>query len=282
MVDAHPAFIPGISASARLLRGFAVDFLTAHNPAATQWVMDPAYCLSISGVVLDGRDNVYLPATVAQLEQFPGLCVTVHDVIIGPDAVAMRFTEHGVTIRQPGCAAAWGGITLFQIENGRLRRGWAEEDYFARKRQLKTGICDNILAPHQAPWDVADALPQPATEAITRAWLNVPGAIVDPAQIDAICMEGPSFSALIAPDELRINQLFSAGNRVAFHADGHGRYMGGFDDIDPRLIGQKVVLPFAGMMTVQDGLVTHVQISADRLGLYRHLLGLNAAELEIS
>ena len=84
-----------ISASAQLLRGFATDFLTCHNTSIVERVMAPAYCLSIGGFLLDGRDDNYLPATAAQLDQFPGLCVTVHDTIIGVDAVAMRFTEHG-------------------------------------------------------------------------------------------------------------------------------------------------------------------------------------------
>ncbi len=104
-----------ISPSAQLLRGFAVDFLTAHNLAAVETIMEPDYSLSIGGHLFSGRDDSYLPATAAQLEQFPGLCVTVHDTVIGPEIVAMRFTEHGASVRHGGQLSTWGGVTLFRI-----------------------------------------------------------------------------------------------------------------------------------------------------------------------
>jgi hypothetical protein len=109
----------GVSAQARLLRGFAVDFLTSHDLSAVEGIMDPAYRLTIGGHIFEGRDQVYLPAAAAQLDQFPGLVVTVHDVLLAPDAVAMRFSEHGVSRRNPGRAAVWGGITMFRLVHGR-------------------------------------------------------------------------------------------------------------------------------------------------------------------
>ena len=261
-----------LSAPARLLRGFAIDFLTAHNLAAVNWVMDPGYRLSIGGHVFDGRDAEYLPATGAQLEQFPGLCVTVHDVILGPQVAAMWFTEHGVSPRNAGRAAAWGGVTLFRIENGRLRFGWAEEDYFARKRQLKSGVCDAVRAPHQAPWDQACLPPSEATETVLRAWLADPAAVVDASVVDEISVEGPRFRDLVLPTAICVTELFSAGDRAAFHLACSGTYNGGFDDIDSSLLGRPVVLLMAGLVTVRDGWVGGAQIAADRLGLHRQLL----------
>jgi SnoaL-like polyketide cyclase len=261
-----------IGTSARLLRGFATDFLTAHDVRVVEAIMDPAYRLSIGGHVFDGRDTAYLPATAAQLDQFPGLVVTVHDVILGTDAVAMRFTEHGVSLKQPGRAAAWGGVTLFRIEGGRLHRGWAEEDYFARKRQLKNGVCDAILPPHPAPWDAPCEAPDPETERIARAWLEKPDAPLCASGFEEIRAEGTRFGALIEPTGVTINQLFTAGNRAAFHLDCAGRYAGGFDDIDATRIRTPVVLRMAGLIDVSDGKVTRAQVSADRLGLHRALL----------
>ncbi|WP_157083095.1 hypothetical protein [Novosphingobium lentum] len=262
-----------IDPAACLLRGFAVDFLTAHNAAAAQRIMDPGYRLSIGGHLFDGRDGSYLPATLAQLEQFPGLCVTVHDVIIGEDAMAMRFTEHGVSIRSPGHAAAWGGITLFTTSAGRLRHGWAEEDYFARKRQLKSGVCDQVLPPHQAPWDEPALAPDASTEAAARAFLAVPGSLLERPHVETICAGGPALGQLIVPSALTVNMLFTAGNRAGFHVTCHGSYAGGFADVDAGLTGREVTLPMAGMMTLDpSGDVTRVQVSADRLGLHRHLL----------
>lgn len=265
-----------IAPTARLLRGFAVDFLTAHQPEAARRIMDPHYCLSIGGFSLAGRDDAYLPATVAQLEQFPGLCVTVHDTIIGENGMAMRFTEHGVSVRNPGVAAAWGGITLFRVEQGRMRLGWAEEDYFARKRQLRAGACDAVLPPASAPWD-QPALPASAeTEARVRAWLADAAWLFTDPVVETICAEGPGFASLVVPERIEIDALFTSGLRAAFHLVCHGRYAGGFPDIDAAHTGHEVSLAMAGIADVDAaGTVTRVQLSADRLGLHRSLLDLS-------
>lgn len=258
-----------ISPQAQLLRGFASDFLTGHNPAVVAQIMDPAYCLSIGGHMFSGRDDQYLPATAAQLDQFPGLCVTVHDTIIGEDAVAMRFTEHGASNKHGGRVSTWGGVTLFRIENGKLRHGWAEEDYFARKRQLATGVPDAIRPPHPSPWDAEPQAPDAATEAAARQWLAAMPA--DPA-IDEISAGGPRFATLVDIESREIDCLFTAGPRAGFHQTCQGRYTGGFADIDADRIGQPVTLRLAGMLTVAAGTVTNAQITADRLGLHRALM----------
>jgi len=257
------------AASARLLRGFACDFLTCHDLTAVERIMDPAYSLTIGGHRFVGRDVEYLPATAAQLEQFPGLCVTVHDVILGPEAVAMRFTEHGVS-RKHGRAAAWGGVTVFKIEAGRLLEGWADEDYFARKRQLAGGVCDAVRAPHPAPWDGRIEAPDAVTEAIAREWLRAPGAFAA-GQVEEICVEGPAFADLIAVDEFVVDALFSAGSRVGFRGVGRGGYAGGFADVERSCVGQSIELSVTGLLSVANGAVAHVQIAFDRLGLYRSL-----------
>jgi predicted ester cyclase len=260
----------GVSAQARLLRGFAIDFLTSHDLSAVEWVMDPAYRLTIGGHIFDGRDQVYLPAAAEQLDQFPGLVVTVHDVVLAPDAIAMRFTEHGVSRRNQGRAAAWGGITMFRLEHGRLRHSWADEDYFARKRQLTTGLCDAVKAPHPAPWDVPVATPDPAALDATRRWLESPRAFADPG-VEQICAQGPSFAELVSVAEFRVDVMMSAGARVVFRVISHGHYAGGFTDVHRSRIGQSIDLSTMGLVTVRGKEVSDVQIVFDRLGLYRSL-----------
>ncbi len=262
-----------ISPSAQLLRGFAVDFLTAHNLAAVETIMEPDYSLSIGGHLFSGRDDSYLPATAAQLEQFPGLCVTVHDMVIGPEFAAMRFTEHGASIRHGGQLSTWGGVTLFRIKNGRLHQGWAEEDYFARKRQLATGPCDVVRSPHPAPWDAPCEAPDSQVEALASAWLADPASWADRSRIEEISAEGPSFAELVAIEAVTVNQLFSAGHRGAFHLSCTGTYTGGFADIDPGRIDQSATLRLAGIFDVFGGQVSHIQVTADRLGLHRSLMG---------
>ena len=264
--------IGDLAPQAALLRGFATDFLTSHDAAEVQRIMDPAYRLSIGGFLLDGRDDAYLPATAAQLAQFPGLCVTVHDAVIGTDHVAMRFTEHGASVRDGGRVAAWGGVTLFRIAGGRLAQGWAEEDYIARKRQLKSGVCDAIRAPGAAPWDQPVAPADERTDAVARAWLARPDALHD-LLVEEILVGGPGFAALIDPATVAVNAFFTAGSRAAFHLDLHGQYRGGFDDVDRATVGTAATLRLAGLIDVQDGAVVRAQVSGDRLGLQRSLLG---------
>ena len=253
---------------ALLLRGFATDFLTSHDGAEVERIMDPAYRLSIGGFLLDGRDDSYFPATAAQLAQFPGLCVTVHDAIIGTDHVAMRFTEHGASVRDGGRVAAWGGVTLFRIADGRLAEGWAEEDYFARKRQLKLGACDPIRAPGAAPWDQPASPPDQRTEDVVRAWLARASFIFDPV-VDEIVIGEPGFALLLCPSGVTLNTLFTAGPRAAFHLDLVGIYRGGFEA--DQAADQNVTLRLAGLLDVEDGTVVRAQISGDRLGLQRSL-----------
>src|SRR5689334_3069683 len=234
-----------LNASARLLRRFAVDLLTSHDIVAVESIMDPAYCLTIGGHALDGRDQSYRPAIASLFEQFPGLCVTVHGVMLAAGAAALRFTEHGASAKQPGSAAAWAGVALFRIEDGRLRCGWAEEDYLARKRQLKTGRCDPIGAPHAAPWDAKCEPADGSTEDAVRHWLSDPAACLRPGPVEEVSAEGPRFAALVAataPLRSNLTALVSAGERAAFHLECSGSYAGGFDDIDAALTGAPVIL----------------------------------------
>jgi hypothetical protein len=263
--------IEGIHPLARLLRGFAVDFLTCHDPVAAERIMTPDYRLHISGVVFDGRDTEYLPATRAQLEQFPGLCVTVHDVILGENACAMRFTEHGASLRDGGRLASWRGITMFRTDGERLQRGWAEEDYLARKRQLANGSFDAVEPPHPAPWDQLPVAADARAESAATAWISRTHPVADhPQESRPDAPETPA-SALIDVSTTEIDVLFSAGTRVAFHATHRGVYRGGFGDIPAESIGTGISLHIAGMLDTRDGEVVAARIFADKLGLYRAL-----------
>jgi hypothetical protein len=266
--------LPTIHPLAALLRGFAVDFITGHDISAAQRIMAPEYCLSIGGHMLNGRDAKYLPPTAAQIHQFPGLCVTVHDVIYGDNALAMKFTEHGASSRDAGRAATWRGITLFRTDGERLRWGWAEEDYFARKRQLSTGCCDAVDPPHPQPWDVQSAAPDPASEAVARRWLCSPeeqARLPDADWLSLVDAADPRPGTLVEVQSTIIDELFTAGDRVAFHLEHQAVYRGGFADIDSAQIGRPVTVRAAGMLTVRNGAVVDASVTTDRLGLYRYL-----------
>ncbi|MAM11689.1 MAG: hypothetical protein CML23_14755 [Rhizobiaceae bacterium] len=255
-----------ISLPARLARGFAVDFLTGHSADAGRQILSPGYRLSISGHLFEGRDDSYMPATLAQLDQFPGLCVTCHDIVLGPNAIAMRFTEHGAQGKD-GVISTWGGITMFRIVDGLLDHGWAEEDYFARKRQLKSRTPDNILPPHGAPWDESVLQPDPQTDRVVHAWLANPSKMLIGA--DEISAQGPRLADLIKPESVMVTYQFSAGARAAVHAVVSGRYGGGFSDVSEDKVGSEISVPIAAILDVADGAISRIQVCGDRLGLSR-------------
>lgn len=261
----------GLDPNAALLRGFAVDFLTGHDLEAPARIMAPDYRLAIGGHVLDGRDEKYLPATAEQLERFPGLCVTVHDIVLGQDAAAFRFTEHGASLRHDGKVSAWSGVALFRIADGRLKSCWAEEDYFGRRCQLAAGECDPVEAPHPAPWDARALAPDARAEKAAREWLSRGEALSDLPAAPAPASAAPAPADLIRVSETRIDAIFGAGDRIAFHAEQRGAYAGGFTDVDGSRAGEQIVLRSAGLLTMRDGALVEARVTSDRLGLYYSL-----------
>ena len=248
-----------IHPNAALMRGFAIDLLSAHDLGAAERIMAPGYRLDTGGHALVGRDASYGPAIAAQLAIFPGLGVTVHELVLGERAAALRFTESGASRRQGGRVAAWGGVALFRIDDERLQSCWAEEDYFGRKRQFDAGVCDAIEAPHPAPWDSVPEAEDGTAEAVARAWLQRP---------DVLGSGGPAALDIVAT---RINALFATVRRAAFHVDCEAIYTGGFADVGAADRGIPVVLRVAGLLDVVDGEVAGVRSVADWLGLHKAL-----------
>ena len=236
--------------------------------------MAPGYCLNIGGAVFDGRDDEYLPATAAQLDQFPGLNVTVHDVVIGENAIAMCFTEHGSSIQDEGRRAAWSGITFFFTDGERFVTGWAEEEYIARKRQLTLGQCEAIEPSHIAPWDIQARARNPENEALVRQWIAHSHPLKDIPNNNRLSPLDPDPEGLVDIRGFQVNALFSAGDRVVVHAQYHGIYAGGFGDLSPLLIGCQAGLRLAAIVTIVDGEIIAARITTDRLGLSRALRGM--------
>ncbi len=253
---------------AALLRRFALQFLACQDWSVLQEVMADDYRLEVGGHVIAGRDEAYRPAMRVQFGQFPGLGVTVHEVLLADDAMAMRFTEHGASRRDGGRAAAWQGVSLFQVRKGRLQSGWAEEDYLARKRQLRTGVCDPLERPHRAPWDAQPEAADPEAASVARRWLLEGRAIEAAARPED---PDPPPAALLDAASTAIDAFVCAGRRVAFHVTHRGTYAGGFGDADSALTGSKAELRAAGIITVENGSVVGARVVTDRLGLRRSL-----------
>jgi len=233
---------------ARLAQRFTVDWLDRADASVPPQIMVPGYRVHIGDVELAGLE-AYVPATVGQLEQFPGLQLTVHDLVLTEDRLALHFTEHGASTRHDLRAAAWTGVALFAWDGERLTENWTQEDYAARRRQLADGVPDTIAPPAVAPWTTQPAAPDPAAEDVVRAWLPT----AHPGSDGVVWDDGRSVSTL-RPREVAVAELFSAGDRVAFAAtqlDGAER------------------LGLAGLVSVAGGVVSGGVVVSDRHGLLR-------------
>jgi predicted ester cyclase len=245
-----------------LARRFVIDWLDRADADVPPQIMVPGYQVHIGDVELDGL-AAYVPATVGQLEQFPGLQLTVHDLVHTGDRLAMHFTEHGASLRHDLRGAAWTGVALFRWDGDRLTENWTQEDYAARRRQLADGQPDIVGAPMVAPWTVPPAAPDPAAEEVVRAWLAtaVPGT-------DGVRWDDGRDGPLIAPADVQVAELFSAGGQVAFAATQLGASLG-VGTLSAAVAEGPVRLGLAGLVSVADGCITNGVVVSDRLGLLR-------------
>lgn len=230
-----------------LVRRWAVDWLGRGDPSVCEEILADGYALSIGGHRLEGRD-AYVAATVeGLLERWPGVGLTIHELICNGDRAAARLTEHGPDARS-GQPASWRVVTLFAWDGERLTEGWAEEDYHARRRQLKSGSCDPIEPPAPAPWSTEAEPADPAAEEVLRTWLAA--GDLSAAALD----DGRDADLDFEPSDAHVDDLFSAGDRVAFHGALHGA---------------DAPLHLAGIVTVAEGEVVGGHVIRDRLGLQR-------------
>lgn len=251
-----------------LVRRWSVDWLNGQHPEVCEQLLAPGYSLRIGGFVLGPREE-YVPATLAQLARYPGLVVTVHQLVSDGERVALCFSEHGASARLGGRAAAWTGVALFRAAGGRLEACWAEEDYWARRRQLDGSEPDAVSPPAVAPWDTSPEPCDAAAEAAVRAWLAGPDLRSAPVVCDDEHVGQPAVR-LLDVQACEVHELFSAGPWVAFHAAQTGTYLGGLDGLDDA-VGQTAVLELAGLVRVHDGRVREGRVVRDRLGTARAL-----------
>ena len=249
-----------------LMRRYCIDYTNSHDQSVCDEIMAPEYVVHISGFDLP-RDAAYKPAVTGVFARFPGLQLQVHEFVTNGERLAMRFSEHGAAADAGGRFAAWGGIGLYRWNGTRLLENFVEQDFLAQEEQLATGAPAPLEPPHLDPWVGTRAEPVSAeAEAVVRAWLAkgdlraAAGAVID-----------GSWYAPLAPSPLEVesvevNDLFSAGARVAFHVTQRGRYRGGLRGADPAWTGRAASLRCVGLAQVEGGEVRAVRAITDRLG----------------
>ena len=249
-----------------LMRRYVVDYTNSHDLSVCDEIMEPDYDLRM-GVARARRARRGLQAGhPPPARAVPGA---------GPDRARNRHLgrpartallrarrlgpprRRGRVLERPR-ALRWNG--------SRLTGNRVEQDYLARRRQLADGVPDPVAPPAPAPWDTRAAPPDPDVEDAARHWAGtglraVPGVVFD---------DGRDDTALVEPDDVVVDDLFSAGRHAALHATMHGRYAGGLDGLDDR-VGASAVLHANALVVVVDGRVAGGHVVRDRLGLVRAL-----------
>jgi hypothetical protein len=111
-----------------------------------------------------------------------------------------------------------------------------------------------VEAPHPAPWDIQEAPRSPEAEAVVTGWIARGMPVVDGVLLDDQ-VQGRQVAPVTLGGTPLVDELFSAGSRVAFHVtpDGDGETTGAV----------------AGIVDVEDGKVTSGRLVRDRLGAER-------------
>lgn len=255
----------------RLMKRYVIDYTNSHEQGETRSIMVPGYVLRMGSHFVTGRDTEYFAATRKQMDQFPGLMLTVHEIWTSGARLMMRFSEHGASLRHGGALASWGGIGLYEWDGERLIRNHVEQDYFSRARQLSAGAPNAVEPPAISPWDVDPEAPDSEAEAAVRRLLEASDIT---AQANILCDDqwmGVSAGPVLDQTGLIINDLFSCGARVGFHASQTGRVQPGFLP-DSAHAGEAATLHMAGIVRVDGGEVVEGRIIRNRIDLQRSLM----------
>lgn len=264
-----------------LMRRYCHDYTNRQDFTACDTIMVPDYTLHMGTHELRGRDSQYKPATNKQFQQFPGLCLTVNELVTNGDRLCLRFSEHGASLRHAGAKAAWSGIGLYKWDGTRLTENFVEQDYYSRRSQLADNAPLPVETSALAPWDTEPATPNRAAEDAVRKFLTTD----DLTRIAAVVFDdewtGAKRQRVIEPSGAIVDDLFSAGDQVAFHIAQTGRVADDFptgagaqdDASQGDLVRQRseAVLHMSGLVTVRNGRIVAGRVIRDRLGLSRRL-----------
>jgi hypothetical protein len=236
-----------------LMRKYCIDYTNSHDQSLYDEIMEPDYVVHISGFDLP-REAGYRQAVVDIFQRAPGLGLVVHEFVLNGDRLCMRFSEHGAMPTGDGAErrlACWRGIGLYKWNGRRLTENYVEQDYLSAHRQLESGAPHELDPTHLDPWMSTEAVaPDADAEEVVRAWL-AKGDLTnaDRHRIDDSLTDG----TVIDLNDVTVDDLFSAGRRVAFHIAGRGPYRGGVDDVPDDHVGEDATLHVAGIASVDGG-----------------------------
>jgi len=252
-----------------LMKRYVVNYTNAHDQSQTVSIMEDDYLLRMGDHLLRGRDADYANATRKQLDQFPGLGLTVHEIWTSGERLAMRFSEHGASLHHGGNQAAWGGIGLYSWNGTKLTANNVEQDYLSRAQQLKSGQPLPVESPAIAPWDTEPEPADPRAVAIVDQWLKSGDIDRTPNVQHDDQWAAEAWSPLLDQREIIVNDIFSCGPVVAFHATQFGRIIGNTGSAEALTPDVERRLHMAGIVHVHQNRVFRGRIIRNRLDLER-------------
>lgn len=255
----------------RLFRRYVTDFVNRHDFSVLGQIMCEDYTLETSGLTICGRDTSYRDAVARQMEQFPGLMFTVHELFVTPTAICIRFTEHGASVRHGGARAAWSSIAIYDVRDNRLSRCTIEQDYFSRHRQLSGKQIPTLDPPAIAPWDETEKPPDIAAEVIVRIWLESEAWLDTDSAVPCDDRAAGQAQLIVERGTVTIDRIVSGAGQVAFHAVHRGLLADDFAHEAQVAAGTPAEIYMGGLVTVTDGRIIAGHIIRDRWGLYRRL-----------
>ena len=144
-----------------------------------------------------------------------------------------------------------------------------EQDYASRDRQLASGVPNPLDRPHLDPWVTTQPVLEDAAAVDTvRRFLD--GGDLGAAGGDVVIDDSDTTGTVqrvVDVERVTINDLFSAGSRVAFHVTLHGPYAGGLAGVDETATGTPVDLHVAGVASVDDHGVRDLRAVSGKLGI---------------
>jgi hypothetical protein len=222
-------------------------------------ILVPGYGFETGGTSLVGRDDHYIPMVSAYLAGEPTIDTAVHDIVTDGRYAAVWLTKHTVNPR-----AAWDAVLIYRSSGDQLDWCWSEQDWAARRRQLK-----GEQTPPRAPvsahgvWDVPALRADPETEMVAAAWLAG-------RPCDMGISRGATPGPVLDVESVDVNCLFTAGDRFGFHLTQHGTYLDGLTGCAGHR-GKPAQLHLAGIGTVTGRAVSCARVVTDSSELGRRL-----------
>ena len=255
-----------------VLRRYAHGFVNSHDFTVARKVMSEDYTLHVGTETLVGRDDHYLPAVQRQMDQFPQLGYSIHELVTDGEKTAVLFSEHGRSSRHTDRAASWIGMGIYRASAGRLVECWVEQDHYGKRRQLQSGECDPIPTVAIDPWsdhENADPSASDAVEEAVRSWLSRL-RMWPPVDADLDSGFAQDEQPRVRVAETELIAVVAEHGRVGFNAKIVGSYAGGLPDTDG-LVGRRVETWVGAIGSLSGGTVKDLRGASNRLAVQRQL-----------